>query len=375
MTLVSKALVIGGGIGGMTVATALKQRGIDVRLVELNTTWQAIGYGISIQGPTLRALREIGVLDRCVRAGFGYSTLFACDADGNVTGKVDLPPLLGEGYPETVGMMRPILHDILHDALTEAGVASSRGVTFCSMEQREDGVDVVFTDGTRGTYDLVVGADGINSKVRELLFGPAVKPEDTGQRVWRAMVRRPSEVRGRYVFFGPRSKAGLNPVNNDEMYAFLVEPSDDTAFIPDAELPSRMRELLADFGGVVADMREQITDPDRVICRRLGSLLLPPPWYRGRIVVLGDAAHSPTPQMASGAGMAIEDAVVLAELLDGDMPIGTVLQQFMTRRFERCRMVVDASLQLTEWEKTPGLPGADPVALRAQTNAALAEAI
>ncbi len=375
MPLVKKVLVVGGGISGMTLATALHGAGIAAEIVELNPTWSVIGYGISVQGATLRALNTIGVLDRCVNAGFGYSTLVACDANGNVTGTVELPRLLGGTYPECVGMMRPLLHDILHDALAAAKVPVRLGTTVASLEQRPGAVDVEFTDGTSGSYDLVVGADGINSKIRETLFGGEIKPHDMGQMVWRAMVPRPAQIRGRYMFYGPRNKCGMNPVSDREMYVFLVESAPEQRRIADEDQPARLRELLAGFGGVVAEARECITRADRVMRRPLGSLLLKQPWYRGRVLLVGDAAHSPTPQMASGAGMAIEDTIVLSELLRQDAPIDTLLERFMARRYERCRMVVEASQQLSEWEKTPNLPGADVVGLMSRTNAALAAPI
>src|SRR5262245_11016628 len=99
MAAVGNVLVVGGGIAGMTLATALRKNGIRAEIVEINPEWTVLGVGISVQGATLRALKTIGVLDRCVRAGFGYSTLIACDGVGNVTGTVNLPSLLGEGYP------------------------------------------------------------------------------------------------------------------------------------------------------------------------------------------------------------------------------------------------------------------------------------
>jgi 2-polyprenyl-6-methoxyphenol hydroxylase-like FAD-dependent oxidoreductase len=334
-----------------------------------------LGVGISVQGATLRALKTIGVLDRCVRAGFGYSSLVACDAEGNVTGTVELPRLLGEGYPECIGILRQALHDILRDALVEAEVPVRLGVTVTAIEQRADAVDVAFTDGTRGRYDLVVGADGVNSKVREMVFGALYGPRDTGQAVWRAMVRRPPEIKARYMFFGPRNKAGFNPVSDTEMYIFLVQTIAGDPRIPDERLAGVMREQLADFGGVVAKVRDQVTRPDRIAYRPFGSMLLPPPWYRGRVVLVGDAAHTPTPQMASGAGIAIEDSIVLTELLQADEPLPPVLEEFMARRYERCRMVVEASQQISEWEKTPNAPGADPVGVLARANAALAAPI
>lgn len=375
MSAVKTVLVVGGGIAGMTLATALKRGGIRVEIVEINPEWSVLGVGISIQGATLRALKTIGVLERTVAGGFGYSTLVACDANGTVTGTVNLPPLLGAGYPECVGIMRPVLHDILRDALTAAEVPVRLGVTVTSIEQSEEGVDVGFTDGTRGTYDLVVGADGVNSKVRSMVFGDTYAPYDTGQAVWRALVRRLPEVTSRTMFFGPRHKAGFNPVNTREMYIFLVQPIKGDPRIPEEKLAPTMRGLLADFGGPVAEVRDEVTRPEQIAYRPFASFLMTPPWHRGRVVLLGDAAHTPTPQMASGAGLAIEDTIVLSELLRGDAPLPEILDAFMERRYERCRMVVESSLQLSEWEKTPDAPDADPVGVLARANAALAAPI
>jgi 2-polyprenyl-6-methoxyphenol hydroxylase-like FAD-dependent oxidoreductase len=373
MPAVRNVLVVGGGIAGMTLATALTRGGIRAEIVEINREWTVLGIGISVQGATLRALRSIGVLDKCVRGGFPYSTLIACDVNGKVTGTVNLPPLLGAGYPECVGMMRNVLQDILREAMMAAGVPWRLGVTVSALEQHADRVEVSFTDGSRGTYDLVVGADGLHSKTRELLFGTAHGPQDTDQAVWRAMVHRPPEVKARYMFYGPRNKAGFNPVSEKEMYVFLVQTGHPR--IPDDELAPVMREKLSDFGGLVAEVRDEITRPERIAYRPLNSMLLPAPWHKGRVVLVGDAAHSPTPQMASGAGMAVEDTIVLAELLQKDEPLPALMDQFMARRYERCKLVVEASRQMSEWEKNPGAPDADPVGVLARANAALAAPI
>jgi 2-polyprenyl-6-methoxyphenol hydroxylase-like FAD-dependent oxidoreductase len=253
------------------------------------------------------------------------------------------------------------------------------GVTVRSIEYEADQVAVTLTDGSRGRYDLVVGADGTNSKMRELLFGPTARPEMTGQAVWRATVPRPPEVRGRYSFYGPRNKCGFNPVSQREMYLYLVEnmrPERRHApRIPDEKLVAAMHKQLEDFGGLVAETRECIQDPARIVYRPIGSLILPAPWHQGRVLLIGDAAHTPTPQLASGAGMAIEDAMVLAELVSRGLDAAALFDTFMSRRFARCRMVVENSRQLGEWEKSPDTPDADPVGLMNRSFAALAEPI
>src|SRR5262249_27317385 len=135
------------------------------------------------------------------------------------------------------------------------------------------------------------------------------------------------------------------------------------------------REQLADFGGFLGAARDEITDPAQVLYRPITSSLLPWPWHTGRALVIGDAAHTTTPHLASGAGIAIEDAVVLADLLISDESVDAVLQTFMQRRFERCRMVVENSMQLGDWEKTSNVSQAHHAALIDRSLTALAQPI
>jgi 2-polyprenyl-6-methoxyphenol hydroxylase-like FAD-dependent oxidoreductase len=136
-----------------------------------------------------------------------------------------------------------------------------------------------------------------------------------------------------------------------------------------------MRALLAEFGGALGRARDEVTSPDQIICRPVFSMIMPPPWHRGRVVVIGDAAHMTTPQLASGASIAIEDSVVLARLLGSDASLATVLEDFTRRRYERCRMIVQNSEQLGEWEKRPGSPDDDTVGVVARSYQALAQPV
>lgn len=372
---ITNVLIVGGGLAGMTLATALTKSGIRAELIELQPQWSVLGVGISVQGPTLRALRSIGLLERCIEAGFGYSQVVDCDQNGQVFGIVDLPRLLGPDYPSCIGMMRPALHDVLHAAMIGAGVKPRLGVTIARYEDGPDAIEVSFSDGTRGRYDLIVGADGAYSQLRRSLFGAQYKPQYTGQAVWRAMVPRPVNVIARNAYYGPRHKAGFNPVSQKEMYVYLVQNVTGDPRLEPARWPVVMRELLMDFGGYIGEIRDTITDPSRIVYRPVESLLVPMPWYGGHAVLIGDAVHTAPPQLASGAAIAIEDAIVLAEMLLLDRPVAEILDGFVARRYERCRLVVENSYQLGEWEKNPNMPGADPVGLQSQSFAALAKPI
>jgi 2-polyprenyl-6-methoxyphenol hydroxylase-like FAD-dependent oxidoreductase len=319
-------------------------------------------------------LRSAGVVDGCIARGFGYSHFKTCDAQGNVTGTVELPRLLGPGYPATIGVLRQAIHEVLAEELTKLGVPIRLGTTVKALTRDDDGVDVVFSDGATARYDLVVGADGQDSTIRTMLFGPAHRPHYTGQMVWRATVSRPPEVNGRYSYFGPTNKSGFNPISERHMYIYLVQNVPQRPRWADEELPAIMRAQLAEFGGALGRAREEVVTPEQITCRPIFSMMLPRPWHRGRVLVIGDAAHTTTPHLASGASIGIEDSVVLARLLSADAPVANVLENFTAQRYERCRMIVDNSELLGEWEKNPSATN-DAVDVVARSYKALAQPV
>jgi 2-polyprenyl-6-methoxyphenol hydroxylase-like FAD-dependent oxidoreductase len=274
--------------------------------------------------------------------------------------------LLGPKYPPMNGITRPRLHRIFQDAFRESGADIRVGLTVASIDQGDDKVAATFTDGTSGEYDLLIGADGIHSLVRSLVFGNGVKPEYTGQVVWRYNVPRPEGLDHLHMFVGSNGKAGFVPLAPDLMYILLIENQpEETVKVPDDELAETFRERLGEFGGPVAEVRERyIVDDGDVVYRPVESILMPPPWYDGRVVLIGDSAHATSPHVGQGAAMAIEDAIVLAELLAADVPVAEALGEFMDRRYERCRLIWEISRQIGTWEKnhTPP-PEADFVGL------------
>src|SRR5262249_55031639 len=141
------------------------------------------------------------------------------------------------------------------------------------------------------------------------------------------------------------------------------------------ELVDLFQERMSPYGGVAGEVAAQITDPDQIDFRALTWMIVPPPWHAGRVVLLGDAAHTTTPHLAFGVGLAIEDAVVLAELVSHGVGPAAVGQPFAQRRFERGRLVVAAPLQLSRWEQEQGLPNPQTGGLIRGTFAELAEPI
>jgi len=357
-----RVLVVGGGIGGLSAAIALRQRDVEVDVVEINPKWDVYGVGIIQPGNAIRALDALGLAEQAVAQGFAMKGSRFHDSQGNLLGEVPALDLLGPKYPPMNGITRPRLHAIFQEAVTKSGANIRLGLTVDRVG--EDG-RVAFSDGRSGEYDLVVGADGIHSHVRNLVFADAPEPQYTGQIVWRYNVPRPEGLETLDMFVGSNGKAGFVPLAPDLMYILYIEavPADQVK-MPDERLADIFRARLSEFGGPVAEIRDRyITDAANVVVRPVESLLVPKPWQRGRVVLVGDAAHASSPHVGQGGAMAIEDGIVLAEEVTSD-DLDAALDRYVDRRYPRCREIWEISRQIGTWEieHTPP-PEADFVGL------------
>jgi 2-polyprenyl-6-methoxyphenol hydroxylase-like FAD-dependent oxidoreductase len=318
-------------------------------------------------------MQQLGLLDAVVERGFAHEAVNICAPDGTVVHRIVTEPLV-PGTPSLVSMSRTTLAEILDDAVTATPGAEIRyNTTFVALREDGDQVEAELTDGSTERFDLVIGADGLHSAVRGQFFPDAPEPTRARQVIWRASAPRPAEA-DRYFLhdMGPVGRAAVVPLSDDEVYVWRLHPDDGAPRPPAEQRLPLLRERLAPFGGVVPTVAEQIR-PESIDYRSLQALLVTPPWYRGRVVLIGDAAHTTTPHIAYGAGIAIEDSVVLAEELSRTDDLETALASFMRRRFDRCRLVVETSLQLSEWEIDPPEDRSRPQQLVGRALGALAQ--
>lgn len=354
-SVVQNVLVIGGGFSGMAAAIELRKRGVAVDLVEIDQGWRSYGAGISIGGATLRAFRQLGILERFLEEGAASDGVDAFSPDGTHLARLPTPRVAGPDVPGGGGIMRPVLAKILADATLASGTDVRLGCSFTSIAQEGDGVTVGFTDGITRRYDLVIGADGLYSKTRSAVFPGAPSPVYSDQGVWRAVLPRPAEVERCLMWIGPKIKVGVNPVSLSEMYLFVTEDRPENAFIPPEQFLPMLDGLLAPFPvPLVQRIRGQLTADSLIVYRPLEGMLLPRPWHQDRLVLIGDAVHATTPHLASGACIGIEDALVIAEELGRADSVAAALTAFQDRRWERCRMVVENSRRLGEIEIAGG---------------------
>ncbi|MFF3503432.1 FAD-dependent oxidoreductase [Streptomyces sp. NPDC003247] len=342
-------LIVGGGIAGLTAAIALARTDWEVEVVEANPDWSVAGWGLSLTGPSLRALDRLGLADECLAAGYGIAEITNCDSAGEPTSVIALPRLLGEGRPAQAGLGRPALHRILREEAERRGAVLRTGATVTSLAQRGSEVDVQVSDGTSRTVDLVVGSDGIRSAVRGLL-GIEAESHYGGQMVWRALVPRPDWVQSLHTFTGMEHNAGIIPISQDRAYVFVTENGAEPGVLPADELDWRMRDLIAGFTGRVKPIRDSIGDPADVVRRPVTTSLVAGAWHVGHTVLIGDAVHAPSPQMVSGAALAIEDGILLADELASGDPVETALKRFGARREPRCRYLVESSVRIAALE-------------------------
>ncbi|MFC9970744.1 FAD-dependent monooxygenase [Spirillospora sp. NPDC127200] len=330
-----KAIVIGGGIGGLTAAAALKGRGWTVRVLERAPTLEPVGSGLAMMPNALRALDALGIGDRVRELA-----TFAGDGglrrpSGGWLSRTSAEAAAERFGDPTVVLLRATLVDLLQDLLDPAEI--HLGVT---VESASPGGTVATSQGEESA-DLIVAADGIGSRVRSALFPDHPGPRHTGLTAWRLLVRDPlgsgsfSETWGRGLVFG------VTPIAGGQVYCYATAPAPEGATAPDEK-----RELLRLFGSWHDPIPELLhqADPARILRNDISFMPRPlPALHSGRIVLLGDAAHPMTPNLGQGACQAIEDGVTLAhEISKGDGPAG-----YTAARLARTAAIMARSRQIS----------------------------
>jgi 2-polyprenyl-6-methoxyphenol hydroxylase-like FAD-dependent oxidoreductase len=346
----NRILVLGGGIGGMCAALALARKGYAVDLCEAQTELSAQGSGLTLMGPALRALHELGVWPAVRDAGNFATGSRILDFQGKLIVERLGHRLPGLDLPTAGGILRPVLHDILAARLREVGVTPRVGVAGSELRQSANDVDVRFADGSSARYDLVVAADGLMSNTRRKLWPDAVGPKFTGQGCWRLVAERPQTIDRPTFYVGAPVTVGAVPCSPTQMYVWVLQHVPDNPWVDPATQHAQLAGLLAPFGGDIAHVRDTIGAQSNVNYRPLEAFLLGAPWHQGRVLLLGDAAHGTTPHLASGAGMAMEDALVLAESLQSHDTLEAALQTHTARRVPRCTLVVQNSVAIGDAE-------------------------
>ena len=322
-----RVLIVGGGIAGLATARALLRHRIKATIVERSAAWSHLGAGMYLPANSVRALRTLGLQAPALERGYQIGQQRFLDHRGSVLVKVDLPAVWGAtGLCVAIG--RGDLHEILRQ-----GIAVRMDTAVTSVEQDRRRVHAVFNDGSSSDYDAVVGADGVRSRVRTMTLGGA-QPRLVGQASWRFIINGFPGISAWTVRLG-RGRTFLTlPLGDNRTYCY-ADVNTAGAADPTGGDPARLAEVYRDFADPVGEMLKLGSAAGSKPYYSPIEEVIQEPWVRGRVALVGDAAHATSPNMAEGAGMALEDAFIIAETIAEGRP----LSNFEARRRPRIQFV------------------------------------
>ncbi|HSK28070.1 MAG TPA: FAD-dependent monooxygenase [Jiangellales bacterium] len=336
-----RVLVVGAGIAGLATARALLGQGIQTDVVERSDSWRHPGAGVYLPANAVRALGALGLGSSFLDRACPITQQRFLDHRGRVLVEVDLHAVWG-----ATGPCAAIEHRGLHELLRE-GIPVRRGTTVTALEEEGPRVHVVFDDGSSSDYDLVVGADGVRSCVRTVVFGGA-PPRPLAQASWRFLADDIGQTSAWTVHLGRTTAFLMIPLGRGRIYCY-ADVTSPAAVDPTAGDPVTLGELYRDFAEPVPTIVDELLAAGNSPHFSAIQEVTQEPWVTGRVVLVGDAAHAMSPNMAQGVGMALEDALVLAQTVAAGRP----LHDYEARRRSRVRFV---QTQTHRRDRTRGLP-------------------
>jgi 2-polyprenyl-6-methoxyphenol hydroxylase-like FAD-dependent oxidoreductase len=336
-----RAIVIGAGIGGLSAALALRNAGIDATVFERMPELHEVGSGLTLWVNAMRALDEIGMADAVRERGAVVDQIENRSAEGRLLNRLPIAEVAEKRGAPSVSIHRAVLQQTLAEHLPEG--ALRLGMDCVGFDQAGDGVTVRFADGSEERADVLVGADGITSTVRGLLF-ERPQPRYSGYTCWRSAATLDHDLLRPTVYtqlYGKSSTFGIFPIEPGRWswYGTKITAPGGAGRKSGAEWK---REALEQFARWYEPVRAVIeaTPEDEFIRQDINDLKPIEVWTKGRVALLGDAAHATTPTLGQGGCMAIEDGVVVARNLSGNGDIPAALEEYATARKVRANGIV-----------------------------------
>ena len=334
---IQQAIIIGGGIGGLCTAIALRQIGIDVRVYERTEAFERVGAGLAVWANAIRSLRKLDLADQVIEAG----SIFGRAEFRSPSGKILQSGELGEFSEPNVGIHRAELHRVL--ALALPAETLRLGMKCNDVEQDADKVTIHLANGKTDQADCVIAADGLRSTVRQQLFSETRLYYDN-RTSWRGVAETQGAVSPGIVYqtWGRGHRFGYTCVDRNHVYWFAVVNLLEGQTPPSTEHKDFLSRRFQGWHHPIKHLID-MTGAENLVETAIYHIEPLERWSRGRITLLGDAAHAATPDMGQGACMAIEDAVVLARSISQEKDLASALNRYEAERKPRTTWIMNQS--------------------------------
>ena len=334
-------IIIGGGIGGLTCAIAMAKRGFEIQVFEQAAEIRPLGAGITLGVNAMRVFKELGLAEDLIARGNPFNKIGIKTHNGRVLNRIDIERLEDELGMPSIGIHRAELHNVLIKHLPPNTL--NLGEKFVEYKQGQDGITAIFESGKGVTAGLLIGADGIHSRVREEIVGTSPL-RDAKQICFRGVCDAGSiswDKSQTFEAWGKSKRFGIVPIGKHKIYWFLTINRDQNSKIPQ-EAKEYLLESFGDWYDPVPAIISH-TESDAILRNDLYDRLPIDRWHDERAVLLGDAAHPTTPNMGQGAAMAIESAAVLASCLEEYDDLPTAIEQYERLRMPRTQTITKRS--------------------------------
>lgn len=348
---IKKVLIIGGGIGGLSAAIALRKIGLSVTVCEASSRNSLKGAGILQPQNSFEVLKALGIYEQCINKGFQLNFLKILNKDGVIISEIS-ERFMDESLPGRNAIWRSELSEILVTKAQSLGVNIEWNKVLKSYTERENEVNVTFEDKSTLTCDILIGFDGIRSKVRDIMLGRNIYPQFLGMGSWRFPIEFPKNksFNETLMFHNGSTKIGIVPLSESAGYAFILKPVKIDYWDDKMTRYERVMSIVDQFKGASTLIKEGLSKDSPIIFTLVEEVALEENWYSNRVVIGGDAAHASAPNLAQGAAMAIEDAIVLAEEIDKHDCFYTAFQSYFKRRYYRAQKIQKLSSELVRKE-------------------------
>ena len=333
----NKITIIGAGIGGLTTAIALIQKGFEVEIFENSPAFKKAGSGINLAINAMQIYKELGVYDDILLQANYTNSMNALNKKLKVLTSAKLQKFEEKYKVKTVAIHRASLHEILLNHIGNTKIHLNKKLK--SLEQNNGNVNLVFEDGTSHNATLVIGADGIHSNVRKSIF-KNTELRDAKQVCWRGISK--ARIDKKYKkelneIWGKGNRFGFVHINSEEVYWFGLINKDKFK-----SKDEDLQQIFSDYPQTVKNIIAE-TDKKEILCNEIWDLKPIDKWYNGNVCLLGDAAHATTPNLGQGACQAIESAMALSICLKEENNIETAFYKYQLIRKEKANYVTKTS--------------------------------